>query len=90
MEGILVVLTVFSMPVAIVAVVMHYRLKAKQLAQGGNTEDQKQLKARYDELEQRMQTLETIVCEGDEAAAGKLRALVGGPSRALPAPKKLE
>jgi hypothetical protein len=87
MEGLLVVLTVFSMPVAIVAVVSHYRLKAKQLAAGGNPEEQKRLQAKYDELEQRMQTLETIVCEGDVQAAEKLRALVGASARALPAKK---
>jgi hypothetical protein len=74
MEGVLALLCVFGCPVAIIAVVNHYKLKKKQLEAGIGEAEQKLL-ARCDELEQRVQTLETIACEGDLEAAAKIRAL---------------
>jgi len=85
MESIFIVLTVFMCPVAIIAVVNHYKLKNRQLQAGvdGGGVNQKLL-ARCEELEERVQTLETIVCEGDEAAAARMRALAAGAKKALP------
>jgi hypothetical protein len=87
MEGIIAMLCVFGSPVAIIAVVQHYKLKKKQLEAGVGEADQKLL-ARCEELEQRVQTLETIVCEGDLEAAAKIRALSRGGHSELPAATK--
>lgn len=81
MEAVLIVLAVFATPVAIIGTVMHYRFKSKQLASGGGD---KLLLARCEELEARIQTLETIVCEGDLDAAARMRALPGRATAALP------
>jgi Tfp pilus assembly protein PilN len=74
METLIVMLAVFGSPVAIIGLVSHYRYKTRQLA-AGQAEPDKLLQARCEELEQRIQTLETIVCEGDLDAAAKMRAL---------------
>jgi hypothetical protein len=73
MEAVFILLTVFGSPVAILAVLRHYRLKEKQLQAGIDGQSQKLLLARCEELEARVQTLETIVCEGDLEAAAKIR-----------------
>ncbi len=80
MEAFLICMVVFGTPVAIVGLVSHYRLKAKQLMGGGD----QALQARCEELEARIQTLETIVCEGDLEAAARMRALPGRSGLALP------
>ena len=69
MEAVFILLTVFGSPVAILAVLRHYRLKEKQLQAGIDGQGQQLLLARCEELEARVQTLETIVCEGDLEAA---------------------
>ena len=90
MENFFIVLTTFATPVALVAVVKHYKLKSQQLAAGVNVAEQKALAARYEELEARMQTLETIVCEGDLDAAAKIRALASREQGTLPAARRRE
>jgi len=75
MEAVLIVLAVFSTPVAIIAVVNHYKLKNRQLAAGGGDAAVNQkLLARCEELEARVQTLETIACDGDLDSAARIRA----------------
>lgn len=87
MDSIIALLCVFGCPVAIIGLVAHYKYKTKQLAAGQAAPDQKLL-ARCEELEQRIQTLETIVCEGDLDAATKMRALSARPdAKKLTAPK---
>ena len=81
MEALLICMVVFATPVAIVGLVSHYRLKAKQLMGGVGD---KALQARCEELEARIQTLETIVCEGDLEAAARMRALPGRSGLVLP------
>jgi hypothetical protein len=87
MEGVFALLCVFGCPVAIIAVVNHYKLKRRQLEAGVGQADQKLLQ-RCEELEQRVQTLETIVCEGDLEAAAKIRALGRHGPAELPAATK--
>ena len=74
MEVVLIVLAVFSTPVAIIAVVNHYKLKHRQLTEGGDAAVSQKLLARCEELEARVQTLETIACDGDLDAASRIRA----------------
>lgn len=74
MEAVLIVMAVFSTPVAIIAVVNHYKLKHRQLTEGGDASVNQKLLARCEELEARLQTLETIACDGDLDAAARIRA----------------
>jgi hypothetical protein len=84
MEMLIVMLAVFGCPVAIVGIVSHYRFKTRQLAAGQGAAADPKLLARCEELEVRVQTLETIVCDGDVLAASRMRALEGGAHKALP------
>jgi len=67
--------------------VSHYRYKAKQLAAGQGAAADQKLLARCEELEARIQTLETIACEGDLGAVAQLKAKA---QRALPSKKDEE
>jgi hypothetical protein len=82
----LIVLTVFACPVAIIALLAHYRYKMRLLASGGGGggEAERRLLARCEELERRVQTLETIACEGDADVAARVRALAAEGRKALP------
>ena len=77
MEGVIALLMVFGCPVAIVGIVSHYRYKNRLIASGAVAPNEKLL-ARCEELEARLQTLETIVCEGDLEAAARMRSLAPG------------
>ncbi len=85
METLIVMLAVFGSPVLIVGLSLHYKLKAKQLQAGLGQGADPKLLARCEELEQRIQTLETIVCEGDLDAAARMRTLSPRQAPALPA-----
>jgi hypothetical protein len=85
MEGVLIVfMTVFALPVTVVGLALHYKHKAKMLKAGVSAEPDQKLLQRCEELEARVQTLETIVCEGDLEAATRMRALGASGKRALP------